>query len=233
MKPHSKEGQMRWGHVDYWTKLGCQCGRFCIFQRGFWTQFPFISVRGVLPPCTFCLSDHVRAFTLINQSFYKVLLILRCKHSGGPSLSPAAKCKNMISILTAVLFVCLRDAGEMLRLLRIHLSVCQQPSRSGWIRLLEHKQGDTQIAHVTHIYCSLSSYSTRTKMSGSRTLTDVEDLGHAQFNIISASPSPLSPQPNPKISSTPNLSKQSILQGAPASVQLNPRLSHLILSLSV
>lgn len=81
--------------------LGGQRGIFCIFQRV--SKGP---LKKVVLRCTFCLSVHVQAIVLINQSFFfKVLLILRCKLiSLGPSLSPAAKCSYLIFILTAVWF---------------------------------------------------------------------------------------------------------------------------------
>lgn len=53
------------------------------FKRAFEYDFHSFLWRECCFPCTFCLSDHVHAIVLINQRlffFFKVLLILRCKH---------------------------------------------------------------------------------------------------------------------------------------------------------
>lgn len=115
------------------------------------------------PSLHFCLSDHVHAIILINQKFFKCFWSCAVSIFSGlwPALvSPAAKCCYLIFTLTALLFTCPRDTGEMLRLLQ-HLTVCQLPYVYKWVdRVFKkmhmniHKWTDTQTLHKAHIYSS-------------------------------------------------------------------------------
>ena len=71
----------------------------------------------------------------------------------------------------------------MLRLLRIHLSVCQLPCE--WVdtfffenaHIRKHKRGTNK--HMQPTLTAAREHAVRAQRRGARALTDVEDLGHA------------------------------------------------------